>query len=408
MHRILPLMLALAMLAGGCRQQEDHTLIRIWHSKDSSERDFLNEVVARYNAANPGVRVVTLYKETEELRNHFIFSSIGGQGPDLVYGPADNLGTFGLTETVRPLDDLLPPEYFADFTEDGLLQWEGRTVMVADQVGNHLAFVYNRKLMPVPPATLDELVEMGQRLTIDINGNGRPDQYALAWNYTEPFFFIPFLTAFGGWVMDEDGRPTLDTEATVKAIQFVLDLRDRYRIIPRESDYNVAETLFKEGRSAAIINGSWAWAGYGAAGVDYGLARIPMNSANGQWSAPMMSAKGYSLNPAVSDERLPQVLHLLQYLTSAEIQMEMAERLTTIPVLRSVLASDVLERNPHLAQSLAQVEVARQMPLAPQMRQIWDGMRGPYQLVMNGAITAERGAAMMQREAQKRIDDTFL
>jgi maltose-binding protein MalE len=67
-----------------------------------------------------------------------------------------------------------------------------------------------------------------------------------------------------------------------------------------------------------------------------------------------------------------------------------------------------MERNPLLAASLAQVEVARPMPLKPQMRQIWDGMRGPYQLVMNGAVTAERAAFLMQREAEKRIRDTFL
>ena len=63
-----------------------------------------------------------------------------------------------------------------------------------------------------------------------------PDQYALVWNYTEPFFFIPFLTSFGGWVMDDAGNPTLDTPETVAAIQYVLDLRDRYGVIPREAD----------------------------------------------------------------------------------------------------------------------------------------------------------------------------
>jgi arabinogalactan oligomer/maltooligosaccharide transport system substrate-binding protein len=48
------------------------------------------------------------------------------------------------------------------------------------------------------------------------------------------------------------------------------------------------------------------------------------------------------------------------------------------------------------------------MPTAPQLRQIWDGMRGPYQLVMNGAVSAEEGAALMQQEVEKRINDTFL
>jgi maltose-binding protein MalE len=54
------------------------------------------------------------------------------------------------------------------------------------------------------------------------------------------------------------------------------------------------------------------------------------------------------------------------------------------------------------------MEKGRAMPVAPQMRQIWDGMRGPYQLIMNGAVTPEEGARRMQRDAEKRIADTFL
>ena len=48
------------------------------------------------------------------------------------------------------------------------------------------------------------------------------------------------------------------------------------------------------------------------------------------------------------------------------------------------------------------------MPILPQMRAIWEGMRGPYQLVMNGAITAQEAAKRMQREAEKNIADSNL
>jgi hypothetical protein len=35
-------------------------------------------------------------------------------------------------------------------------------------------------------------------------------------------------------------------------------------------------------------------------------------------------------------------------------------------------------------------------------------MKGPYQLVMNGQVTAEDGARMMQENAEKLISDTFM
>jgi hypothetical protein len=57
---------------------------------------------------------------------------------------------------------------------------------------------------------------------------------------------------------------------------------------------------------------------------------------------------------------------------------------------------------------MEQIAHGRPMPIRPQMRQIWEGMRGPYQLVMNGAITAKEAAHRMQREAERNIADSNL
>jgi maltose-binding protein MalE len=354
------------------------------------------------------VELEVLYKETEELRNHFLFASIGGKGPDMIYGPADNVGMLAITETIRPLDTLLTPEAQAAFIDEGLLRYDGRIYGVADQIGNHLTLVYNKDLVDEPPATFDELLEVARANTLDTDGDGSKERYGLVWNYTEPFFFIPFLTAFDGWVMNEDEEPTLDNAATVAAIDFIKGLRDEEQVIPPTVDYNTAETLFKEGRAAMIINGPWAWAGYGESGIDYGLAPIPYNETAGEWARPMAAAKGYSVNPAVADWKLPTVLGVLGLLTGDEIQEQMTRELATIPVRTAVRASGAMEANPIVAQSLAQLERSRPMPTSPTLRQIWDGMRGPYQLVMNGEVTGEEGARQMQAEVEKRLADFAL
>ena len=408
MRALLALGLALSLAAcatsDGPPPPGEPTVIRIWHQKDAAERDFLEQWTTAYNARQDSVEVVLLYKETEELRNQYLFAAIGGKGPDLFYGPADNIGTLSITETARPLEGLLPAAFVAGFDSTGLLRYDGHLLGVADQIGNHLTLVYNKKLLPEPPRTLGALDSLGARFP----AGGSPVSYALTWNYTEPFFFIPFLTSYGGWVMDDAGNPTLDTPEMVKAIQYVLDLRDKYHVIPRESDYETANTLFKDGASAAIINGPWSWAGYGEAGVDYALAPIPFNTETGLWAQPMAAAKAYSLNPGVPDWKLPRVLGLMQLLTGDAIQTEMALRLSTIPVRTAVSTGPVMDQNPILQQSLAQIAHSRPMPTAPQLRQIWDGMKGPYQLVMNGQISAEEGARQMQTNVEKRINDTFL
>lgn len=412
MRSALALLLAAALAAcappSGPPPPGEPVVVRIWHQKDAAERTFLEDWAAAYNARQDTVRLETLYKETEELRNHYVFAAIGGKGPDLIFGPADNMGTLGITETIRPLDGLVDPDYLAGFTEDGRVTYDGRVYGLADQIGNHLTFVYNPALLAEPPATLADLAALGSTHTRDTDGDGAPDQYALVWNYTEPFFFVPFLTSFGGWVMDEAGNPTLDTPETVAAIQYVLDLRDRYGVIPREADYETAKALFRDDLAAATIDGPWSWGGYAEAGVDVRLAPLPVNETTGLYAQPMAAAKAYSLNPAVPDWKLPAVLGVLRLLTDDAIQSDMTRELATIPVRTAVRASDVMQSSETLTQSLAQIEHSRPMPTEPQMRQIWDAMRGPYQLVMNGQVTAAEGARLMQEQAEKRIADTFL
>ncbi len=399
-------LLVLMFLAGtvfGCASAPDVPRIRIWHQKIGPERLFFERVVEEYNAANADHVVEVLYRETEEARNLFVIASVGGKGPELLFGPSDNVSVLALTQSIMPIDRVLDAEYLSQFNDEGVLSWDGKPWMVADQVGNHLMFVYNKRYITEPPDSISEMITMLTEL------KQRPEiTYGLTWNYTEPFFFLPFLTGFGGWVMDENGRPTLDTEPTIEAIQLILDLRDKYRLIPGTTDYDTAEATFKEERVAAIINGPWSWAGYEQVGIDYGLARIPMNDETGLWSSPVISSKGYSVNVNVPEAKIPYVKRVLEYLTSPEMQADMARELTTIPVITSVRESEVMDENPRLRQSLSQIEVSRPMPVDPKMRQIWDGMRGPYQLVMNGAVTPEEGARLMQQEVEKRIADTFL
>jgi maltose-binding protein MalE len=408
LSRAFALLLVVASIATGCSRGTDpKRRIQIWHQKISAERDLFHEQIKRFNAAHPEYVVEALYKENEELRNLFVIAAVAGQGPEIIYGPSDNVGVLVTTQTVLPLDRVFPPEFFERFIPQGIVSWKDERWLAADQIGNHLTLVYNTTLVPQPPKTLQELVAIGQSLTKDLNGDGKMDQYGLTWNYREPFFFIPFLTGFGGSVMDEQGRPTLDNEATVRAIQFVLDLRDRYQIIPKEGDYEIADMLFKEKRTAMIVNGPWSWGGYGVPGENM-VAPLPQNAENGQWCAPMISAKGYAVNVNAAPEKLPIIRELIDYLTSAPVQEEMAAKLSTSPTAKTVLESPVMQSNPALVASMQQIERGRPMPIMPQMRQIWEGMRGPYQLVMNGAITAQEGARLMQREAEKNIADSNL
>lgn len=395
-------LVGLLLVFGTGRRSEDQLVI--WTQDYSPGRALLDSLLKVYMQENPGVKVEMRYYETEELRSNFLVAALGGSGPDLVYGPADAVGPFHVMGVLHPLQDFFSEEELALFDEKGKVYYKGNLYMLADRIGNHLTLVYNKKMLSTPPQTTDELFELGKRFSRDLDGDGLMDSYALVWNFIEPFFFIPFLGGYGGWVMDENARPTLNNQATIDACNFILRLRQE-RVIPRECNLDIANELFKTQKAALIINGPWSWGGYIDAGVDIGLARIPKVSETGLWATPMVSATGYSINANTTGERLERTLQLLRYLTSPEVELEFTRRLKAIPSRVEARQHPLIESDPILIGSLDQITVGKPMPVDPEMRAIWDAMRPAYQSVLNGTMTPEQAARKMQADAEKLITE---
>ncbi len=404
---LLLLTAALAILTSCGRKQNRVTTITIWHQMQVEGRSVLRKLCDEYQKLHPNVKIELLYKETEELRSAFQTAALAGSGPELVYGPADQIGPFAKMKIILPLDTLFSSDTLKHFDPKSLTYFEGHLYQIGDRVGNHLALVYNKGLVSTPPQTSEELIKIGGQLTKDIDGDGRIDQYALVWNYTEPYFFVPFIGGFGGWIMDENARPTLNTPAVVNAFKFIVALRDSYKIIPKECDYDMADALFKEGRAAMIINGPWSWGGYIKAGIDIGIARIPKMSETGLWPTPMFSPKGYSINENISASKLKQVVELLYYLTSPRSELEFTKVLGTIPSRLEAQKDTVVVNNPIIKASKEQLEVCKPMPVVPELRAIWDAMRPAYQAVLAGTMTPEDAAKAMQKEAIKKIKEMY-
>lgn len=387
----------------GCTK-DDRMHIRIWHQMRVEERVVMERQLARFMESRPEIRVEMLYKETEQLRNDFVIAAYARQGPEIVYGPSDMIGLLATLDVIRPLEQYFDEDYLGHFHETAKVWYEGHLYQLADKLGNHLALVYNKDLIAEPPETTDELIEIGKKVTVDRTGSGRIDQYGLVWNYTEPFFYVPFLAGFGGWVMDEaQERPTLNTDANVRALNFIQELRDVHRIVPREADYEIADALFKEGRAGMIINGDWSWGGYISAGLNIGVAPIPRVSETGLWASPMVSTKGFSINENIDDDKLTVVLEIIMFLNEPDNHLEATREVKTFPTRIETYDHPVVTEDPILINSKRQIDVGKPMPIVPELRAIWDSMRPHYQMVLNGRKSAEDAARDMQLLAERKI-----
>ncbi|MBI5835931.1 MAG: extracellular solute-binding protein [Candidatus Eisenbacteria bacterium] len=393
------------VLAAGCgRAPGSKVTITVWEQMDPPERAQFEKHIAEFMKRDTNVVIVHQNYDTETLRTQFQTAANGGSGPEIVFGPSDQVGPFSVMGIIQPLEQVegLGPAYFAGFEAASLDTLDGHLYYAPDQMGNHLVLIYNRRLAPRPPGTTDELIAMARRATVPGRG-GAPGTYGLVLNMVEPFWLAPFLAGYGGWVMDARNQPTLDSPGMVQSLRFLSDLRTVHRVIPQECNYQVMETLFKENKAAFLVNGPWSWQGYRAAGVDFGIAPLPRVSSTGNWCAPMTASKGYSINRNCPKGSLPAVVALLKYLTGPGVQAENARALLTLPSATAAYQDSFVKSDEFLRQSRAAYSLGRRMPVVPEMRAIWDAMRPQMERVLNGQTSPDSAAKNMQAMALKQI-----
>lgn len=387
---------ALGALAAGCAAKKSgpKTLV-VWSQMDPEERARFERNIAAYEAAHPGVTIQNVPYDTENLRQQFQTAAAGNGGPPLIFGPSDQVGPLSLLELIQPLDETMPKGFFDRFVPQALDTLNGHIWAAPDQVGNHLMLVYNRDLVPTPPQTADEFAALAKKLTKD-------GAYGFAMNVNEPYWLAPFLAGFGGWVMDAEHRPTLDTPAMRQSLAYLADLKNNLKVMPKESDYQIAETLFKEGKAAMIINGPWSWSSYRKAGIKLGIAPLWTLPGGGRVT-PMTASKGFSINVNCPKDDLPTVIDFVTFCTSAPAELLAADTLGILPSQKDAWNDPKIRNDEILQVSQKGFELGRRMPVVPEMRVIWDVMRPAQQAVMNGSKTPEQAAKEMQAAAEQQI-----
>lgn len=399
---VLPLMLlqlalisvSAAAATAGTGVQVPTTKVRLWHQLIYAHREVQAELIAEFEKANPDIDIESIYRETEQLRSSFQSAALVGGGPEIIQGPSDQVGPLSVMGLLSSMEDFYSPEELSDFDPLSLIRIDGKLLLVGDTVGNHLSLIYNRKLLKDPPQTTDELLQQGQKFG--------DNPYYLVWPMQEPFFFAPWVAAFGESFASVDGAPQLGTPAMAKAFQWMRDLKAS-KFVPRDADYETANALFKEGKVAMIINGDWSWGDYRKAGIDFGIARLPKVSSTGLWPSPLVAAKGYSVNAKYSPEKKQAIRRVLHFLTSTDSQLRFTKAVSTLPSRLSARQSDVVTKDPLLKTSALILEVGSPMPATAELRAVWDSLRVQYQAVLGGNIDVEKAAQKAQIEAEKQI-----
>ncbi len=395
----LVMLLVVALGAISAVVAQDPVNLIVWSQDGDTNNVVLAEQFEIWAAANmPGATLEIVQKETEVLRNDLLTAGLAGSGlPDLVLGPNDAIGVFVDAGLLLGLDDLFDMSMYP--FNLGAAQIGGVTYGVPTNAGNHLMLMVNTSLVPEIPQTFEELIAAARAVE-----EANPDIQGFAYNLNEPFWFLPFVHGFGGTTYAEDGAMVLDSQAWIDAYQFVHDLKFVEEIVPQECDYACADSLFKEGSVAMIINGDWAIAEYlnpeTSPGLVDGFAVAPWPELpSGMRPQPFTAGKFLSIPATVEGAQLDAAVAFATWLTT-DPESVAAYSLGTGRL--SAIAAVVVdpETDPILAQSNEALVTGVGMPADPTLRCMWDSVRPSLEGVMSDSMTAEDAAMEAQISAE--------
>ena len=404
----MSLLLAPTLILAGDQASANH--VKLWHTfpVNSENEKIIERSVDAFEAANPDIVVkVTRIPYSQNLPQ-FINSSQGGEAPDIIRVSDSELGKIGYisVEGLPLLEDLRPhltPVQRSRFETRALTAMRYGDPLYAIPVSQGcLALVYNKALFdaagveyPRDDWTTDDMIRAAEALTSgDVKGLSIPR----GWSY----FFLPFLTAFGGELFDEENNPTLNSPGTVDAMNWFLNLYRKRDIMVPGVDIEGMSTQFMLGRAAMILDGPWSLVNYKRAGIDLGVSVMPTLAESGQRMQPMFSYFGW----AVSKQSRTKVaaVKLALWLSGDDVQKDFAIADYTMPISKSAWNTPEITGNAILQTYRRQSTWGMQPPTIRATSMVFEQLDTAMEMTYKGKMEAQEALEKANATLQQILD----
>jgi maltose-binding protein MalE len=399
MKRLLSLaFIGLLFILAGCARPKPANELIIWSGMDPIEGNALRGIATNFvNKFNYPVKVLDI--PFDDLRIKYQTAAPSGMGPDLIIGPQDWIGIFAIADLISPLSNAeFTPGERKDFMPLSLqnLTFSQKLYGIPLYLET-TALIYNTELVPQPPQTMSELLQISLKLK-------EQGIYGLIYEIENVYFSWAFFSGYGAYFFgDKGGQPDLDdiglaNAGALKAAQWLADYRNKYKLIPLGLNSDMANMLFLSRKSAMIINGPWILQKLRDAKIPHLVTSLPKLD-NGSHPHPMVGVGGIMLN-GVCRQR-DKALALMKYLSSPENQVKICQASGRIPAR---LDSLKLVQNDKDVQAFALVaQSGSPMPNHPAMMAVWSPINEALKLILAGKYQP----ALILQETVKRIKNNI-
>ena len=371
--------------------------IKFWHSWSNEEASILSSVIAKYEAVS-GNKVIVQGIPFNSFQNRFINMASRGDAADVIIGPADWLGLFAEKDLLLPFSAVAQESDKNGFIKEALdsCYFNGKLYGYPESV-RIIVLYYNKKLVPNPPETTKDMISIGTSITDEANGI-----YGLVYDKTNFYYHIPWLTGFGGKVLNENNRPTFTSKENISSLKFLRNLTvGSKKMIPEENtNFEMTMMMFNQGMAGMMINGNWILGDLKKnSRINIGIARLPIISETGLPVKPLAGSEVVMIS--ANSKYKSAAYDFVQFLTSSEIQAEFVKSghipsRDDVYEMRRIKTSNFYN---DLLTFRSQISNSVPMPTAPEMNYgVWDlGNEMLYEL-----FNTNNGYDAITREAQNK------
>lgn len=352
-------------------------------SSSPAENDRLNQVIAKFNQANPNINAA--FNPVPEYDTKLQTSLAGGAPPDVFYVDAfkiNDLVKAGALATadnkVTDKDDFYPFATQA-FTVGGQYYCPAKDFST-------LALIINTDMFTAagvqPPKTWEELRAAAQKLTVkDKNQVGMvlPNDMAR---------FLAFVYQAGGSVLSEDNsKSTINSPEVKAALDFYTGLyKDGFARMPSDVNADWPGDAFAKGLTAMVVEGNWI------------VPFIKDKAPNMKWQAVELPAgpKGkatlaYTVCYAVpaKAKNADASWTLVNYLTGKQGMKEWTDLGLAMPTRKS-LTADWVAKFPESRAFAAGADYAKPWQFTSGFQDVLDNINNNMKDVMQGRKTSDQ------------------
>lgn len=364
---------------GGGGGQSDSKELTFWMYQDRTPQagQVIEKVRKDFEKANPGVTVKVVKIPKDDYNTKLGSAVASKSAPDAGILDQPLVSKYALDGTIKEVPAGLVNE--ADFYKGALdTNRAAGKLYGLPQDQTTVALFYNKKLVPSPPKTWDELKQAAaQAHAADANVAGmnvpKGDGYG-AW------MFPGIVHGAGGQMVDDTGKKVLfDQQPAVEALQLWVDLQ---KSSPRK--ITDSDKPFENGMAAMTISGPWDVPTIHEQfpDLDFGVAPLPYKSEpagniGGEDSVVFSTSKNQDL-----------AWKWLAFLADAANNGAVADAFGGFPVH---LKAQVVAGGPEQAAFLDQLKVAHARPAVPQWIQVNDEIIAPaIESALTGKTTAQQ------------------